>query len=311
MKPLSYLLSSEVALYPTDKVRDLGVMVSSDLTWSGQIGSMVSNARIRVVTTPGKKLRDILTSSRPLDKKKCPNNNCRTCLALNNNGNCTDRNVVYEVKCSYVECKQSGIGVYNGETYRPIGDRYKEHFRSANNPFTKSLKRRLARAKSVPTHSYSNEVVTLWYRPPDVLLGSTDYSTSLDMWGVGCIFAEMISGIPLFPGMKDVKDQLAKIWQIMGTPTPQTWPNVTKYPDWGKRKYEKYPKQRFVDVITNLSDDLDGEDLLSQMLVFEPSERIAASVSLKHRYFASLPEAIHHLMPIETIYTNGLVEFPG
>ena len=95
---------------------------------------------VRVVTTPGKKLRDILTSSRPLDKKKCPNNNCRTCLALNNNGNCTDRNVVYEVKCSYVECQQSGIGIYNGETYRPIGDRYTEHFRSANNPTAKSYK---------------------------------------------------------------------------------------------------------------------------------------------------------------------------
>ena len=40
----------------------------------------------------------------------------------------------------------------------------------------------LARAKSVPSHTYSNEVVTLWYRPPDVLLGSTDYSTCLDMW---------------------------------------------------------------------------------------------------------------------------------
>ena len=81
----------------------------------------------------------------------------------------------------------------------------------------------LARAKSVPSHTYSHEVVTLWYRPPgefslnevfcrifnklkstffhlDVLLGSTEYSTSLDMWGVGCIFVEMITGMPTFPG---------------------------------------------------------------------------------------------------------------
>ena len=74
---------------------------------------------VRVVTTPGKKLRDILTSSRPLDKKKCPNNNCRTCTALNNSGNCRDRNLVYE--CGYPECRQNGIGLYNGKTYRPIG----------------------------------------------------------------------------------------------------------------------------------------------------------------------------------------------
>ncbi|NWT92727.1 CDK18 kinase, partial [Urocynchramus pylzowi] len=55
----------------------------------------------------------------------------------------------------------------------------------------------LARAKSVPTKTYSNEVVTLWYRPPDVLLGSTEYSTPIDMWGVGCIHYEMVTGRPM------------------------------------------------------------------------------------------------------------------
>ena len=73
----------------------------------------------------------------------------------------------------------------------------------------------LARAKSVPTQSYSNEVVTLWYRPPDILLGSTQYSTQLDMWGVGCIFCEMISGLPTFPGVKDPRDQLLKIFRVL------------------------------------------------------------------------------------------------
>ncbi|CDQ89482.1 unnamed protein product [Oncorhynchus mykiss] len=72
----------------------------------------------------------------------------------------------------------------------------------------------LARAKSVPSHTYSNEVVTLWYRPPDVLLGSTDYSTCLDMWGVGCIFIEMIQGVAAFPGMKDIQDQLERIFLV-------------------------------------------------------------------------------------------------
>lgn len=72
----------------------------------------------------------------------------------------------------------------------------------------------LARAKSVPSHTYSHEVVTLWYRPPDVLLGSTEYSTSLDMWGVGCIFVEMISGMAIFPGVRDTFDQLDKIFKV-------------------------------------------------------------------------------------------------
>ena len=72
----------------------------------------------------------------------------------------------------------------------------------------------LARTKSVPSHTYSHEVVTLWYRPPDVLLGSTEYSTSLDMWGVGCIFVEMIQGVAIFTGMRDVYSQLDKIFMV-------------------------------------------------------------------------------------------------
>ena len=66
----------------------------------------------------------------------------------------------------------------------------------------------LARAKSVPSHTYSHEVVTLWYRPPDVLLGSTNYTTSLDIWGVGCILVEMLNGAPCFPGVRDIFDQV-------------------------------------------------------------------------------------------------------
>ncbi|KAF8569406.1 hypothetical protein P879_02261 [Paragonimus westermani] len=88
----------------------------------------------------------------------------------------------------------------------------------------------LARAKSVPSRTYSHEVVTLWYRPPDVLLGSTCYTASLDIWGVGCIFTEMVSGVATFPGSKDSIDQLDKIFRIMGTPTEATWRGVSKLP---------------------------------------------------------------------------------
>ncbi|KAE8623602.1 hypothetical protein XENTR_v10005672 [Xenopus tropicalis] len=73
----------------------------------------------------------------------------------------------------------------------------------------------LARAKSVPTKTYSNEVVTLWYRPPDVLLGSTEYSTPIDMWGVGCILYEMATGRPMFPG-STVKEELHLIFRLLG-----------------------------------------------------------------------------------------------
>ncbi len=61
----------------------------------------------------------------------------------------------------------------------------------------------LARAFGIPVRSYTHEVVTLWYRAPDVLLGSRKYSTPVDIWSVGCIFAEMVNGRPLFAGTSD------------------------------------------------------------------------------------------------------------
>lgn len=79
----------------------------------------------------------------------------------------------------------------------------------------------LARAFGIPVNTFSNEVVTLWYRAPDVLLGSRTYSTSIDVWSAGCIFAEMITGTPLFQG-RDNNDQLQHIFNILGTPDETT-----------------------------------------------------------------------------------------
>uniref|UniRef100_A0A672HUP5 Cyclin-dependent kinase 15 n=1 Tax=Salarias fasciatus TaxID=181472 RepID=A0A672HUP5_SALFA len=78
----------------------------------------------------------------------------------------------------------------------------------------------LARSKSIPSQSFSSEVVTLWYRPPDVLLGSTDYSTALDIWGAGCVLVEMLQGAPAFPGVSDEFEQLQKIWAVKDIFTP-------------------------------------------------------------------------------------------
>ncbi|XP_072876038.1 cyclin-dependent kinase 15 isoform X3 [Chlorocebus sabaeus] len=90
----------------------------------------------------------------------------------------------------------------------------------------------LARAKSIPSQTYSSEVVTLWYRPPDALLGATEYSSELDIWGAGCIFIEMFQGQPLFPGVSNILEQLEKIWEVLGVPTEDTWPGVSKLPNY-------------------------------------------------------------------------------
>ena len=74
-------------------------------------------------------------------------------------------------------------------------------------------------------------MVTLWYRAPDVLMGSRQYSTSIDLWSAGCIFAEMASGRPLFPG-NSISDQLQRIFKVLGTPTEETWPKVSQLPEY-------------------------------------------------------------------------------
>lgn len=144
----------------------------------------------------------------------------------------------------------------------------------------------LARAYGIPVRQYSAEVVTLWYRPPDVLLGAKLYTTSIDMWSAGCIFAEMSNaGRPLFPGY-DVDDQLQRIFKLLGTPTESTWPSVVELPD-----YEPftvmYPRtMNWHQVVPKMS--FRGRDLLQQLVVCNPSDRISADQALKHSYFESV-----------------------
>ena len=80
----------------------------------------------------------------------------------------------------------------------------------------------LARAFGIPVKNFTHEVVTLWYRAPDILLESKDYNTSVDIWSAGCIFAELVTKKALFPGRNE-DDQLKKIFKIMGTPNDEGW----------------------------------------------------------------------------------------
>lgn len=96
----------------------------------------------------------------------------------------------------------------------------------------------LSRTCAFPCKGYASEVVTLWYRPPDIILENNKYFYSIDIWGVGCILSEMSTMRPLFPGSKE-EDQLNKIFRILGTPTEETWPGVTSLPGWKKFNLEQ------------------------------------------------------------------------
>jgi len=98
----------------------------------------------------------------------------------------------------------------------------------------------LARASGIPVKNYTSEVVTLWYRPPDVLMGNQTYNSTIDMWSIGCIMAEMVNATkqPIFPG-KNEADQLQKIFKIRGTPSKEEWPEVESLPEYDKTKIEE------------------------------------------------------------------------
>uniref|UniRef100_A0AAY4EXT4 cyclin-dependent kinase n=1 Tax=Denticeps clupeoides TaxID=299321 RepID=A0AAY4EXT4_9TELE len=158
----------------------------------------------------------------------------------------------------------------------------------------------LARAKSVPTKTYSNEVVTLWYRPPDVLLGSSEYSTQIDMWGVGCIFYEMAAGRPLFPG-STVEDELHLIFRLLGTPIEENWPGITSNEEFKSYNFPKYKPQPFINHAPRL--DTEGIELLLSFLRYESKKRISADESMKHSYFKSLGVRVHALPENISIFT--------
>lgn len=144
----------------------------------------------------------------------------------------------------------------------------------------------LARAFGVHVRTYTTEVMTLWYRPPEILLGGTQYSTPADIWSIGCIFAEMVTNSPLFPGDSEI-DQIFHIFKTLGTPNESSWPGVSQYPDF-KSTFPKWQSKPLKELVPNLDDV--GLDLLSRMLMYNPTHRISAREALKHPYFHDLPQ---------------------
>jgi len=146
----------------------------------------------------------------------------------------------------------------------------------------------LARAFNLPVRTYTHEVVTLWYRSPEILLGTKHYSTPVDIWAIGCIFAEMILQTALFQGDSEI-DQLYKIFHILGTPTEQDWPGFSQLPHY-KSSFPMWNENKIPLIMKDFLDE-DALDLLSKMLIYEPSRRISAKAALNHPYFKDLDKS--------------------
>ena len=142
----------------------------------------------------------------------------------------------------------------------------------------------LARAFQIPMHTYTHEVVTLWYRAPEILLGEKHYTPAVDMWSVGCIMAELCRGRVLFRGDSEI-GQLFEVFQVLGTPTETEWPGVSRLPDF-RDAFPRWAPQNLASVLPQL--DADAIDLLGHMLRYNPADRISAKEALQHPWFSDL-----------------------
>ncbi|ORE00148.1 CDK1 [Hepatospora eriocheir] len=136
----------------------------------------------------------------------------------------------------------------------------------------------LSRSISIPMRAYSLEIVTLWYRPPEILLGTEYYDASIDVWSLACIMYEIYTTEVLFKGDSEIS-QLEMITKVLGSPNPENWPNVKNMP-----KYKELKLNNNLPMGLNLDDPL-LEDLLLQMLEYDPLNRITAEEVLSHDFF--------------------------
>lgn len=134
---------------------------------------------------------------------------------------------------------------------------------------------------------FTNRVITIWYRPPELLLGATDYGREVDIWGVGCLLIELYSKMAAFRGMDEIS-QLSKIFNILGTPTLESWPRIDKLPWFEMLKPKiniasKFDK-KYRDVMTP-----EAFKLAEKLLALNPNHRPTAHEALEDEYFSKKP----------------------
>jgi CTD kinase subunit alpha len=133
---------------------------------------------------------------------------------------------------------------------------------------------------------YTNRVITIWYRSPELLLGDTQYSAAVDIWSAACVLVEIFTKRAIFPGDGSEINQLEKIYAVLGTPNRTNWPNLVEMP-WFELLRPNYRKsdvfaEKYQDQLTPAA-----FDLLRSMLQYDPAKRPTASAVLQHPYFVS------------------------
>lgn len=142
----------------------------------------------------------------------------------------------------------------------------------------------LARVIDASTGDLSHQVATRWYRPPELLFASRSYTFSADLWSAGAVIAELITLSPLFPGTGDI-DQMFRVFQIMGSPEPATWPGVDRLPDFAK---VSFPNLKPIDMHALLMPHASAADVafVNTLLRLDPARRASASQALADPYLS-------------------------
>lgn len=149
----------------------------------------------------------------------------------------------------------------------------------------------LARAISVAQNRqnrYTNRVVTLWYRPPELLLGERNYGPAIDLWGSGCIMAEMWTRSPIMQGSTE-QQQLTLITKLCGSMTPEVWPGVERLELYNKMELPRNEKRRVKERLKTYVRDPYALDLLDRLLILNPDQRINTEKALDHDFFWTDP----------------------
>jgi cyclin-dependent kinase 8/11 len=176
-------------------------------------------------------------------------------------------------------------------------------------------------------------VVTIWYRAPELLMATRHYTPAIDLWAVGCIFAELLSLRPIFKGEEAKMDnkktvpfqrnQMQKIVEIMGMPSKERWPLLTAMPEYNQlgnlaagnprvsspqgldKWYWSILKQKYSPSQNIGSPGPEGLSLLQGLLEYDPEKRLTAEQALKHSYFTMEDEKI-----FANCFEDSKVQYP-
>ncbi|KAJ5795192.1 hypothetical protein N7457_001791 [Penicillium paradoxum] len=149
---------------------------------------------------------------------------------------------------------------------------------------------------------YTNRVITIWYRPPELLLGETRYGPAVDLWSAACVCMEMFTKKAVFPGEGGELSQMDKIYNALGTPTKTEWPDLVEMPWFHLMRPTERKKRVFEDMYRDVLTP-SAMDLISSIFRYDPALRPSAEDVLKHPYFVSEEPAPHP--PIELEHVEG------